>query len=638
MPSVDGEGELDGLAPAIHFPRAEHEDGSEPTHLLRDQAGAGVKQGETLPARTGDQRLTVPLTVQKDGLPFEFDRPLNVDQHVLPVGVGDETGEGVVGRDGAPRTGRDGLEGKGMGLCPGVSDPERLRGKGGELEGEDVDDILEDSGRPSVGLEADVAALAIAACREGLGNACAVEGGSDTSVVVRAETPCRVEGGSAKGAHDGEGAVLFDLLNLEADRNREGVGRGCRREVGEGLDVLPHAEREAGGVPGLHVVAEGQRGLARRVDPRGAFRHALGMRERTGGEHEQSSEQGKAGTKHRSSEKRWRGVSTGAARWARRTECERGRARRTGVARACTIRLLTGDSMFSSHVESRLMRTGSAALLPALLLMGLAWPSHAGTLPLVVDRSGSEAPRAWWVDGAQGDLDGHLFAVLGREGGCAATARGGRDGLSRVLRRPDLTATNARAVGSVFGCARVLTGQLEVVDSGLSAPWLGLHRVVLGFSARLVDVERGSVLHQFERRAVGVAVTPAEARARAVAHMERELGRVLSGLEVRAARLEALDDDPAVVFLSGGTADGYVALAGMLSDGLGGVRSVEERWASEGRLSVRVQFSESGSLETLTAALTRLEGATVEGAVVERVQRTGASVFVLVGSADGAGR
>ena len=285
--------------------------------------------------------------------------------------------------------------------------------------------------------------------------------------------------------------------------------------------------------------------------------------------------------------------------------------------------------------------TKSAFTCAMVLLFGLCGAGRqelsAGTLPLVVDETipGQELV-AWWTEpgGAPaGALDPFLFEWAGQQGDgrCRPDRNPGELNLSRVLRQASISVNNARSMASVLGCSRVLMGRLEPVDGLVAVPWLGLHRVGLRLRARLVDVDRGSVVYQFERQVVAMAVEPQGARERALELLSRDLVRTLEDLHVEQARFTEVLEPGMVVVLSGGDAEGYVTLLSRLAEGFGGANAVQEVWATEGRLGVRVRRSADVTVDDFLSALETMDGEPLGRSRIERVQRDGDTVFVVVG-------
>ncbi|MCB9521221.1 MAG: hypothetical protein H6698_01395 [Myxococcales bacterium] len=250
------------------------------------------------------------------------------------------------------------------------------------------------------------------------------------------------------------------------------------------------------------------------------------------------------------------------------------------------------------------MRSISAqtTLVPLLVLIAFATPARADAqvLPVVVDATGT-TEVAWWVGGDEPRAE-FVAALVGAAGSALldpTTARPTTE-VSRVLRRADITDSNARSLAGLYGASEVLCGRVERSTAG-SIAWIGVDRFTVHAALRLVDVASGAVLWELDDERVGFGNDGAHRAAVAMAHaVAARLSRAGAGGPV------GVDSDvPVVVVESPSGAQPYIAFRGALADEVVGIVEVTEVWASEGRVAFALLLDEGVARDDVSTALQR---------------------------------
>lgn len=158
-------------------------------------------------------------------------------------------------------------------------------------------------------------------------------------------------------------------------------------------------------------------------------------------------------------------------------------------------------------------------LVSFLLLLLTSIPAAASILPLLDERE-LGVSDVWWVGdrpGPTGPVTGALEqrSMSGTSSWIAPSGVGrALESVSRVLRSPDLTATNGARLADLLGAARALVGTVRR-ETAPDVPWLGLRRSSLILDGVLLDARTGAEIRRITLRAVafGEGQTAADAAA-----------------------------------------------------------------------------------------------------------------------------
>lgn len=275
----------------------------------------------------------------------------------------------------------------------------------------------------------------------------------------------------------------------------------------------------------------------------------------------------------------------------------------------------------------------SPFLFASIVLVGLfgATPANADVLPVVSDATGPST-ACWWCDDASSTVQSALYeGIAGRaaSGALWAWPDAGVDDVSRVLRTPDLTPANGRSLATVFGSRHALVGTLHR-DAAPGVPWLGLERAAWLLDATLVDVRTGAEVDVVQLRAVAFGDDAAEASAAAATLLLDRLEERIAPLSVDGSDDGVDVGEPVVVVMGSGAATAYIAFRGALREAHPGVVDVEEVWATEGQVALRVVLDEGTVFDDVADAVDRLQGQALEGVRIVDAQRRDDRVYVSV--------
>lgn len=273
----------------------------------------------------------------------------------------------------------------------------------------------------------------------------------------------------------------------------------------------------------------------------------------------------------------------------------------------------------------------SPYLFACIALVGLSAGSRASAdvLPVVADATGSST-ACWWCDDASAAVPSALYDAIAERAALGALwtwPDTGVDDVSRVLRVPELTPANGRSLATVFGTRHALVGTLRR-DPAPGVPWLGLERSAWILDATLVDVRTGAEVDAVQIRAVAFGVDPAEANAAAATLLVDRLEEHIAPLSVDGTDDGVDVGEPVVVVLGSGGAAAYIAFRGALRDAHPGVVDVEEVWATEGQVALRLALDEGTTFDDVAAAIERLAGQPLEGVRIADAQRRDDRVYV----------
>lgn len=270
-----------------------------------------------------------------------------------------------------------------------------------------------------------------------------------------------------------------------------------------------------------------------------------------------------------------------------------------------------------------------------LLLLSLgsflvAPTAAADVLPIVVDRT-SETSRFWWADetaASAGVVDDALFQ-LGEDAGTPwISPRAARPsgGVSRVFRTEAITENNARQLGALFGASHIVFGEVRR-DGPRDVPWLGVARVELVAELALVDVGTGATLARWTVRRTGHGLEADAMRAAGQA-IARELApRCEAALAGTRGEWASPEIDVVIVHSPEGAAP-FIAFRAALREAHPGIVDVTETWASEGMVALRLLLDEGVTFSDAAVAVQRLDGATLDNALVREVRREEAGIWV----------
>lgn len=261
-------------------------------------------------------------------------------------------------------------------------------------------------------------------------------------------------------------------------------------------------------------------------------------------------------------------------------------------------------------------------LLGLVALVTFASAGDAQVLPIIVDRTG-ESDVAWWtnVDAhPAGALDAALFSLAEGDSGWLSPGATRPNGeVSSLLRRVDVTPTNARALGGLYGANSVLVGAV-LREEASDVPWLGLERGALVLDAVWLDVRSGAQRGQLQLRAVAFGRDARAAEEAAVSLLVEQVAATVRGLTPRGT-VDGLARDAVlqVVVRSVGTALPFVAFRGALRESSSHIVEVSELWATEGQVALTVALDESASPAAVAESILRMQGRVFGEARVERV-------------------
>jgi hypothetical protein len=238
---------------------------------------------------------------------------------------------------------------------------------------------------------------------------------------------------------------------------------------------------------------------------------------------------------------------------------------------------------------------GSLAI--ALLTLVIPGIVNAQTLPLLRDLTVS--PEAtWWVDDHV-PTDGVDEAITGMNDtrwispDRATTS----NTISRLLRRPDITPSNAVALAELFGASSVLIGVVYESERG-ELPLLGLSRCELGIQASLLSVETSATIASLEFATSAYAERADDACSEARSLLLAWVTEYLPGSA--GSQFGIPSDAPTVQVASPDGAAPYVALRDHIRRSHPEVIDLVERWASEGNIAVELILTdETDALSTL---------------------------------------
>lgn len=267
--------------------------------------------------------------------------------------------------------------------------------------------------------------------------------------------------------------------------------------------------------------------------------------------------------------------------------------------------------------------------LVALVGLTVGTVARADVLPVIADTTG-QAVACWWCDDASATAPSALYDGIAQRaelGALWAWPDAGVDDVSRVLRTPDLTPANGRSLATVFETRHVLVGTLQR-DAAPGVPWLGLERAAWLLDATLIDVRTGAEVDAVQIRAVAFGDDADEASAAATVLLLDRLEEHIAPLSVDASDDGVDVGEPVIVVLGNGTATTYIAFRGALRDAHPGVIDVEEVWATEGQVALRVALDEGTAFEQLAAAIEQLVGQPLAGVRIVDAQRRDDRVYV----------
>jgi hypothetical protein len=253
-------------------------------------------------------------------------------------------------------------------------------------------------------------------------------------------------------------------------------------------------------------------------------------------------------------------------------------------------------------------------------------------LPVVAWDDSSGSLFGWWnaeeAPQPYSPLDTVFFARAAEGSWVDVRDVAPNDVVSRVLQTVPLTPRNAVALGALYDAETVAVGEAWIASID-TVPWLGLVRVGVGVDVELIDVASGARRGRVETIGLGVASNEADA--------------VEDACEMAVARLETMTravathaphsvetDGPLIVVSSTPTASPFVAFRTALRTVHPGVIDVHEAFATEGAVALGLDLDEGVVVEAVLDSIEALGGATLDGARVVHVDRSGMRLDVVV--------
>ncbi len=249
---------------------------------------------------------------------------------------------------------------------------------------------------------------------------------------------------------------------------------------------------------------------------------------------------------------------------------------------------------------SRRFCVGLVAAVALLALSSPAFAQDADVAVLVTEvvhpDGDDEQIRFWWSDADQPqwtDSDNAVFRGLDRVG--VRPLQPERVDISRIYRRPGLSAENAAQLGRLLGVDQVLVGTLEYRPVGPVAP-LGLMGVEAHAEVTLVPAGNSEAvaLDKFEvtRQVFGDGADELLDEARADAG--EALGEMMGQSFRRATGQVGLDTEETLLAFRDVEHSAYLNKIRERLEELEEVDRVVKRWAAEGVIAVEVQPGEDG--------------------------------------------
>ncbi|MFT4703025.1 MAG: hypothetical protein ACI81R_000713 [Bradymonadia bacterium] len=255
------------------------------------------------------------------------------------------------------------------------------------------------------------------------------------------------------------------------------------------------------------------------------------------------------------------------------------------------------------------MRSRSFAIFLAASTLCLVAEVRASTLPVISDATADAAePSAWWV--AAGAPPGRCLEaiVAASNTWIDPTAAIPVAQVSQLLRRSDITQTNAVSLGGLYNADAVATGTLSRVGDH-DVAWTGARRAAVDVTILTINLRSG-VSEAWTGRRVAFAATDEEALNLAC----RQLGEAISSAPTSSTTSVALPQDGLVeVHSRSGTAFPFVALVTALREIHPAVIDVREVWAAEGTISLGLTLDEGASWAEVSARIIALDGRALEG-------------------------
>ena len=256
------------------------------------------------------------------------------------------------------------------------------------------------------------------------------------------------------------------------------------------------------------------------------------------------------------------------------------------------------------------------ALTALIIALTLAAPTPAradGLLPLVTVRDASDGDAVlafWWSapGGALSEVERALTAAAERAGVAVIDPARAADPprISRLYRRPELTASNATNLGGLFGASAVVVGEVELRGwDGAAEVGLSGCEVRVAVSLFAVDSRREVARVALTRRAF--EEDPRVAREAALKRALTDAGDLLAARvgESRASAAVGLDDrgEPYMVVTGLWTMDALTALQRKVAERAG---SVAVAWVAPGLVGLDVdpgRAQSSADIDAIARAL-----------------------------------
>lgn len=224
--------------------------------------------------------------------------------------------------------------------------------------------------------------------------------------------------------------------------------------------------------------------------------------------------------------------------------------------------------------------------------------------------SGEQQPARhfWWEQSATPNWsasDKIIRQVLGQKKVGVLTPSGSVQ-ISKIYRRPELSAGNAATLGELVGANRVLVGTISYSREQPVEP-LGLRRVSANAEIQLLSAESGaSPLQRFTVEREAFSPRSDEALSQVRQELSRALGTLVAATVRRGAGPVGVQAEEGYIGLRNAENGETLQAVIQFLEGLDVVTEVNIRWASEGLIALELNPGTKDSADTIEYAIRAL--------------------------------